>query len=184
MKLFVNNYLMVLDLYGLPIPLYFKNKSQYKTHFGAIISILSLVIILTFIIILSKELFEKTSFTIVSDLQSKIDLYNIPILFYLTNSNSVPIPFDDKLYSFSAVDNHYLVTTENGTKNLITNHTSLLKLLTVIILTQLYILYLIFLKLLIYHSTCALFQGKISQCTEDSEIWIMVSKDFEFTQIQ
>ena len=129
MKLFVNNYLMVLDLYGLPIPLYFKNKSQYKTHFGARISILSLVIILTFIIILSKELFEKTSFTTVSnsyvDLQSKIDLSNIPILFYLTNSNSVPIPFDDKLYSFSAVDNHYLVTTENGTKNLITNHTSL-----------------------------------------------------------
>lgn len=107
----LSKFFRTLDMYGTPIPIYFQKESKYKTLFGSVLTILSILIIIIFIIIFLYELCSKGSFTIVSsnliDSGEIIDFSNIPFLFSLSNSEGEYIEFDEKLFAFSVFDTNY-----------------------------------------------------------------------------
>lgn len=123
-------YFLVFDIYATPIPLYYKGNSKYKTFFGSIISFISITTLVILCIIFMNNLFSKNSFTIVSsqlnNLSEVIDFSDIPFLFSLCNSSGHLLDFDNKLFSFAVVDNHYeKFVDENGKSSIKLNNTEI-----------------------------------------------------------
>ena len=102
----INNFkLQELDMFRYSIPISYKNKSSYRTVIGAILSLSSVVIIITYSIIKINILIEKTNFSLISNeiqnINGLIDFSNIPILFTLYDDKGNNYKDDPKLYNFT-----------------------------------------------------------------------------------
>lgn len=91
-------------------------RNRYKTLLGSFISLISVLVMISFTVIYINELISKGSFTLVSsiykDSKNSIDFSNIPILLALTNSMGEILDYDEKLFSFSVLDNNNIVTSD------------------------------------------------------------------------
>ena len=105
-----------LDLLKIPISLSFRNEYLYMTISGASLTIICFIILFIYSIISIKELFEKSSFTVIThEYQSpndEINLTNVPILFSLTDKYGNPMELDSKLFElsvvYSVIENKYV----------------------------------------------------------------------------
>ena len=82
-----NALLYDIDIFGLSIPLRFKQKPEYKTKCSLFSSIVFYIVTLILIIIFGMELWKRSNFSIISslesDVSSAIDLSEVPIMFSL-----------------------------------------------------------------------------------------------------
>ena len=108
------------DLYGSKINLSFQNSSTYKTKFGGILTILTILILISSTIVLSISLFNRDNFKIITcttiDSNSNYDFSQIPILIGLTNYEGMLFS-DKKLFNIRLIAYHYHATlTSDGTR--------------------------------------------------------------------
>ena len=114
-------FLKKFDLLHIPISLSYNNEYFYNTKFGAVLSLLCFIIIMSLGAYEMKTLLDKSSFSIIStkytDLSQIIDFSKIPLLFQLIDNAGRIIEIDDKLYEFKAYDMDWIVRKdENGKK--------------------------------------------------------------------
>ena len=114
-------FLKKFDLLHIPISLSYNNEYFYNTKFGAVLSLLCFIIIMSLGAYEMKTLLDKSSFSIISnkysDLNQIIDFSKIPLLFQLIDNAGRIIEIDDKLYEFKAYDMDWIVRKdENGKK--------------------------------------------------------------------
>ena len=113
------------DLFGVPIPISYKNNYSYKTNVGATITIISSIIILIYTLLQISTLLDRSSFTIITsesqDLKGKIDLSNTPIMFRLLDLLWNPVEYDPKLFKFTATYTEVTYQIIDGVKKRIVN---------------------------------------------------------------
>ena len=110
------------DLMHTPMSLSYKNEYFYTTNIGAILTILCFIIIIGIGAFEIKSLYDKSSFTIISnqyiDLNEKIDFSETPLLFQLIDNKGEILKIDEKLFEFIAYDMEWYVgIDENGKKD-------------------------------------------------------------------
>jgi hypothetical protein len=118
------NWLRNCDFLNIPMSLSYRNDIFYATYVGAFLTIFGFIIISVISFYEIKELYSKSSFTIISnqytELSQKLDFAKTPILFQLTNSKGKVIERDEKLFEFKAIDiESYTSPTNSSRKKLI-----------------------------------------------------------------
>ena len=111
------------DLLQIPISLSYNNKYFYNTKFGAALSLISFIIIVSLTAYEIKTLTDKSSFSLITnkytDLSQNIDFSKIPIFFQLMNNAGEIIEIDDKLYEFQAYDMNWDVKIDEKGKKML-----------------------------------------------------------------
>ena len=114
--------LRFFDLYGPKIHLSFQNSVTYKTNFGGILTILTILILISSTIILSISLLSRDNFKVITcttfDSNSSYDFSHIPILFGFRNSEDMLLS-DKRLFNLRLIDNKFDVKlTENDLRSI------------------------------------------------------------------
>ena len=116
-----DNFFKNCDLLHIPMSLSYKNEYFYTTYFGAILTIICFIIILSITSYEIKTLSDKSSFTIISNQYSepseKIDFSKRPLLFQLIDNAGNIMDLDYKLYEFKAYDMEWIIETDKNGKN-------------------------------------------------------------------
>ena len=112
------NILYSLDIFGIPIPLRFKQQSEYQTKCGVFSSLILILAFLILVLIFGIQLIERSNFTIISSLEtnvtSAVDLSEVPIMFAMQTPQGAMIEDDPRLFSYSALKINMEVTMDNG----------------------------------------------------------------------
>ena len=124
------NWFKSCDLLHTPMSLSYKNEYFYTTNIGAVLTILCLIIVISIGSYEIKELVNRTSFSIISNLYSdisqSIDFSKSTLLFQLIDNTGEMMELDDKLYEFKAYDIEWLVESDqDGKKNYKVKNTEL-----------------------------------------------------------
>jgi hypothetical protein len=114
------NWLKRFDFLNVPISLSYKNEYFYETKIGGILTFLLFLIIIFLISYEILILYEKSSFTLISnkytELSQTIDFSKTPILFKLTDDKGKDLHLDNKLFRIEAYNIEMIFTMENGIK--------------------------------------------------------------------
>ena len=93
------------DLYKVCIPISYEKNYLYKTNVGAVLTIISFLIIVVYTIYQFSTLLDRSNYTIITsetqDLTGKIDLSNTPIMFQLVDLLWNPVEYDPKIFTFT-----------------------------------------------------------------------------------
>ena len=99
------------DLLNIPISLSYNNQYLYRTFVGATLTIILFIIIITYFIYQFIQIFNKSSFSIISNEfqnpKESIDFTNVPILFGLTDDVGNPLQLDPKVAKYFVILNEY-----------------------------------------------------------------------------
>ena len=99
------------DLLDIPISLSYNNQYLYRTFVGATLTIILFIIIITYFIYQFIQIFNKSSFSIISNEfqnpKESIDFTNVPILFGLTDDVGNPLQLDPKVAKYFVILNEY-----------------------------------------------------------------------------
>ena len=99
------------DLLNIPISLSYNNQYLYRTFVGATLTIILFIIIITYFIYQFIQIFNKSSFSIISNEfqnpKESIDFTNVPILFGLTDDVGNPLQLDQKVAKYFVILNEY-----------------------------------------------------------------------------
>ena len=94
------------DLFKVHIPISYENNYLYKTSVGAVLTIISFLIITIYTIYQISTLLDRSNYTIITsetqDLTGEIDLSYTPIMFQLVDLLWNPVEYDPKLFTFTA----------------------------------------------------------------------------------
>ena len=132
-KLYTNEYSFIrnFDLYGITIPLRFKNKSKYSTRLGMILSIFTYIFIILISIYFSQDLINKKNFSLVISEKNIeygkkfIDISNTPILMRLMNFNGTLEDFDYTYFNLTSEFNIHIPMNISNNTSLTNNRTSI-----------------------------------------------------------
>ena len=107
------------------IPISYENNSLYKTNIGAALTIISTIIIVSYILYHICILLDRSSYTIktseTQDLTGKIDLSNTPIMFQLLDKLWNPVDYDPKVFTFTVIYIEGIFQNIDGISKRITN---------------------------------------------------------------
>ena len=99
------------DLLNISISLSYNNQYLYRTFVGATLTIILFIIIITYFIYQFIQIFNKSSFSIISNEfqnpKESIDFTNVPILFGLTDDVGNPLQLDPKVAKYFVILNEY-----------------------------------------------------------------------------
>ena len=115
-KLYTNEYSFIrnFDLYGINIPLRFKNHSRYSSRLGMTLSIFTYIFIIIIALYYSQDLINKKNFSLIiseKNVDSKNNLINIsntPILMRLLNYNGNHEDFDYTYFNLTSEFNAHI----------------------------------------------------------------------------
>ena len=114
------NWLKRLDFLNIPTSLSYKSEYFYETKIGGILTILLFLIIISLISYEIILLYEKSSFTLISnkytEFSQTIDFSKTPVLFRLENDKGKHLDLDNKLFTLDAYNTEMVFTIENGVK--------------------------------------------------------------------
>ena len=131
-KLYTNEYSFIrnFDLYGINIPLRFKNHSRYSSRLGMTLSIFTYILIFIIALYFSQDLINKKNFSLIiseKNVDSKNNLINItntPILMRLLNYNGTPEDFDYTYFNLTSEFNVHIPINKTNNTSLIVKRTS------------------------------------------------------------
>ena len=100
------DYINILNLYGLSIPLRYKSQKKYNTFIGFILTIISIIILILGIIYFLIQLFNENNFSLISSkekINENIDFSQIPLIIGLVNkSNNNFYEINNKYFNLSS----------------------------------------------------------------------------------
>ena len=112
-----------LDIFGLSIPLRYKQRSEYQTKCGLLSSIILFLGLVLLILIFGIQLLKRSNFSIISSLEtnvtSTVDLSQVPIIFGLQNTKGEIIEEDPSLFTLSAVFVNFTLVIKDGKNELV-----------------------------------------------------------------
>ena len=113
------------DLFKVSIPISYENNCFYKTNIGALLTIISFIIILVYTLLQISTLLDRSSYTVTAselqDLRGEIDLSNTPIMLQLLDLLWNPVEYDPKLFTFTATYTEATFQTIDGEMKRIMN---------------------------------------------------------------
>ena len=107
-----------LDIFGLSIPLRYKQRSEYQTKCGLLSSIILFLGLVLLVLIFGIQLLKRSNFSIISSLEtnvtSTVDLSQVPIIFGLQNTIGEIIEEDPSLFTLSAIFVNFTMVIKDG----------------------------------------------------------------------
>ena len=107
-----------LDLFQVSIPLSYQKNYLFKTNCGAILTIISFIIITSYILYEISALLDRTSFTIYSsefqEPNGVIDFSFTPVMFQLLDMTWNPVEYDPRIFTISASYNEAMFEKVDG----------------------------------------------------------------------
>ena len=117
--------LKIFIFFKVHIPISYENNYLYKTNIGAALTIISTIIIVSYILYHICILLDRSSYTIITsetqDLTGEIDLSNTPIMFQLLDKLWNPVDYDPKVFTFTVIYIEGIFQNIDGISKRITN---------------------------------------------------------------
>ena len=127
----LQNFIDILDIYGLSVPLRYQQKSKYKTMVGFILSLLTMISIITVLMIFIVDIFNHKDFSIIHNSEQiygkkQVDFSKVPILIGFINDSGRPVKIDPKFVKITLDRNdHYPEINDEGIMKLRRESTSI-----------------------------------------------------------